>query len=281
MVILLWAALHYLVDATVLTRGLDRPVVVLIGDGGVAAAILVLILLLAAALVGALLAGRHDVTSGLVAVGVALALWTWPGGTIDEWLKMKHPDPGPATGAAYWPLLGEYAYWAVVLAALVTLTAWWHGRHADEPRASAGWRRTFGLELTSAGLRDGMITLVTTTVVAGVLMLVLTGPRAEHTYRGQVYFAVAVAFVIAVVVARRVGNVHGLVWHLPGPLIVGIVGVLRAGWRPALGGAYENINVIPAWGLVRPLPIEMVAVGLVAILLTWQATTRLSSEDRG
>ena len=109
--------------------------------------------------------------------------------------------------------------------------------------------------------------------------LILSGPRVGHTYRGQVYFAVALAFVIAVLVARRVTGARGIIWYLPGPLVVGIVGVLLAAVRPGLGAGYESINIIPAWGLVRPLPIEMVSVGVAAILLTLRAATRLSSEE--
>ena len=119
-------------------------------------------------------------------------------------------------------------------------------------------------------------------LIAAVLVLILVGPRVGHTYRGQVYFAVAVGFIVAVLVARRVTGVRGIIWYLPGPLLVGLLGVLLAAWRPGLGAGYEHINVIPAWGLVRPLPVEMVGVGLVAILLTLRAATRLSSEqDRG
>ena len=67
--------------------------------------------------------------------------------------------------------------------------------------------------------------------------------------------------------------------HVPA---VGLIGVVVAALKPGLGPGYEQINIIPAWGLVRPLPVEMVAVGCVAILLTLRTAQRLSSEeDRG
>jgi len=277
-VALLWAGLHYVADSTVLARGLDRPVVVLAGDGGVVAALAVLLLLLVGALVGELLCGRRDGTQGLLVVGFALALWVWQGGTMDDWLKMKNPNAGPPTGAAYWPLLAEYAYWTVVVAATLAL-AGWRSRssgHAPSPR---GWRGALGLETKPGARRDGITALIISAAVAVALVYVLTGPRVEHTHRGQVYFAVAVAFAVAVLIARRLTGARGLIWYLPGPLIVGIGGVLLAIWKPGLGAGYENINVIPAWGLVRPLPVEMVGVGLVAILLTARAATRLSSDE--
>ena len=264
-VALLWAGLHYVVDATVLPRGLERPVCVFVGDGGIVPAVVVLVLLTIGALIGAWLCGRWADTQGLLVVGFALALWATHGGTMDEWLKMKNPIPGPPSAAAYAPLLAEYLYWAVVVAAVYALT----GRRGPTAHKS------------SANLRDGITALIVTAAVAAVLILILSGPRIAHTYRGQVYFAVAVSFILAVIVARRVTGARGLLWYLPGPLIVGIVGVLLAVSRPGLGAAYANINVIPAWGLVRPLPIEMVGVGLVAILLTLGTANRLSSkEDR-
>lgn len=262
-VALLWAGLHFVVDTTVLSRGLDRPVGVLIGDGGIVAAVAVLVLLIVGALIGTWLCGRREGGQGLLVVGFALALWAFHGGTMDEWLKMKNTTAGPPSGAAYAPLLAEYVYWAVVVAAVFALT----GR-----RGRSTGKKSFNL-------RDRITALIVTSAVAAILMLILTGPRIGHTYRGQVFFAVAVAFILAVMIARRVTGVRSFNWYIPGPLIVGIIGVLLAASKPGLGTAYANINVIPAWGLVRPLPIEMVGVGLVAILLTLRTANRLSSEE--
>lgn len=276
---LVWAELHYLADATVLIRGMHRPPVVFLGDGGFLAGVVVLVLLAAGALVGMLLTARRDAAQALLVVGLGLALWAWPGGTADDWLKLRNPAAGPPTGAAYWPLLAEYIYWAVVVAVVLVLGGWL-GRRLASGSSSASWRSAVGLDPSPTGLRDGITALIVTVAVATTLVLILTGPRVEHTYRGQVYFAVAVGFIVAVLAARRVSGARGIAWYLPGPLIVGVIGVLLAVWKPALGAGYENINVIPAWGLVRPLPVEMIAVGLVATLLTLRAATRLSSEQR-
>lgn len=281
LIALFWAVLHYGVDGTVLARGLDRPVVVLAGDGGILAGVVVLVVLAIGGLLGMLLTRGVGEAPGLFAVSLALALWAWHGGTMDEWLKLSNPVPGPPTGAAYRPLLAEYVYWAVVLAAVLGVTQWWM-------RASGGGKRAGGRERSASAvgmsgqLGGGIFALLVTAAVAAALLFVLAGPRVGHTHRGQVYFAVAASFIIGVVVARRVVTVRGYIWYLPAPLIVGIAGVLLAMAKPALGAGYENINIIPAWGLVRPLPIEMVSVGLLAVLLTCRTAKRLSSEeDRG
>jgi hypothetical protein len=273
----LWAGLHFVADATVLSRGLDRPVCVLVGDGGIIAGLTVLVLVGVGALLGTLLCGRREGAQGLLVAGVGLALWASQGGTMDDWLKMRNTIAGPPDGAAYLPLLAEHVYWALVVGAVFLLTRW-RRLSAGGSAASAGSARV-PRRTTGVALRDGLLALIITAAAAAVMMLVLTGPRAGHTYRGQVYFAVAVAFALGALAARRVTGARGFSWYLSAPLIVGFIGVAVAAARPALGGAYANINVIPAWGLVRPLPIEMVSVGLVAIILTLRAANRLSSEE--
>ena len=274
----LWGLFSYVTDATVLPRGLSRPLLILIGDGGVAAAIVTLLLLAVGTLLGTVLCGGSDMTRGLVVVMLAVALWAWPGGTMDNWLMIHNPTIGPPSSAAYWLLLVEYVFWAVAIAVAVAVSAWWSGRtDGDEERS--GWRGVLQLDSTRAALREGITALVVTVLVAGVLVLFLTGPRYGHTYRGQVYFAVAVGFVVAVIAAQRVSSARGLLWYLPAPLLVGVIGAVVAAVKPGLGVDYENINIIPAWGLVRPLPVQMVSVGLVAVLLTLRTTKRLSSEE--
>jgi hypothetical protein len=275
-VALLWAALHFVADATVLSRGLSRPVCVLVGDGGIVAAVTVLVMAAGGALIGMLLCGRRDGAQGLLVAGLGLALWAFHGGTMDDWLKLRNTTAGPPEGAAYVPLVAEYVYWAVVVAAVFLLTSW-QGRSADDAERPQRESKK-PTRATTTALRDGIIALIVTTAAAAILMLILTGPRVGHTYRGQVYFAVAVAFVLGTLAARRVTGTRSFVWYLPAPLIVGVIGIWVAAVRPALGPAYTYINVVPAWGLARPLPIEMVSVGLVAIILTLRAANRLSSE---
>ncbi len=273
---LLWAALHFVIDPAVLSRGMDRPVTVLVGAGGFLAAVAVGVLLVAAAWVAEAVSRVHDGTSGLLVVGLALAGWSWTGGTMDDWLIRVNPVVGPGSARAYWPLLPEHLYWAVVLTAVLLVGTWWQGRRTDTP---GGWRGRLGLGRHSAGFRDEITALLINLVVAGTLMFILTGPRIGHTYRGQVYFAVAVAFALGTIVGGKISGVRGLVWYLAGPVLLGVGGVALAAARPVLPGVYDHINVIPAWGLVRPLPIELAGVGAFAIVLSLRAAARLSSEE--
>ena len=117
---------------------------------------------------------------------------------------------------------------------------------------------------------QGPVALLTTTVVICVLMLSLTGSVVGHTLRGQVYFAVTVASAAGVFAATRVVSVRSPIWYWPAPILAGLLGMLIAAFKPdlMLPAGYDELNSIPAWGLARPLPVEMVGVGVVVALWT-------------
>lgn len=259
---LLWLVLSYGVENTVMPRGIHRPLCVLVGEGGVFAALGILLFTVIGALAASWIAHLRDGIHGLLIVSVALAIWAYAGGTMDDWLKYKNIAIGPPTASAYIPLVAEYLYWAIAIGLAYVV---------------AGGRST-QKALKKDGLRNGLTASLITIVVAALLILILSGPRISHTYHGQVYFSVAVGFILAVMAANRVCGVREPLWYLPAPIVVGLIGLFYAMAKPSLGVSYANINVIPANGLVRPLPIEMIVVGVAAILLTLRAAHRISSD---
>ena len=261
-VAVLWLVLAYGIEKTILPRGLNRPLCVLVGEGGIVPALGIALFTVIGALAAAWIMRGKQVGDGLFVVTLSLAIWAFAGGTMDEWLKYKNTALGPPSGSAYTPLLGEYIYWAIVIA-LAFIAA------GGKPRLALSKKE---------GLGNGLTALVITVAIATLLIAILSGPRLSHTYHGQVYFSVAVGFILAVMSANRICGVREPIWYLPAPLIVGVIGVLYAIVKPSLGITYAYINVIPANGLVRPLPIEMVAVGVAAILLTLRAADRISSD---
>lgn len=275
---LVWAGLHFVIDQTVLARGLQRPVVILASGSGLLAALAVAVVLWIGAVVGTLLAGVRENTGTLFVIGVALALWAAGDGTMDDWLLLQNQLVQDPRGAPYWPLLGEYVYLGVVIAGVAALGGWslLGQRVSDAGARRAALHRTFALDAGGTSWREGVSALLVTAVVAGVLMFLLFGPREGHTRRGQVYFAVAVAFILGVMAARRLTRVRHPLWYWPAPFVVGIVGVLLAAFKPALPQPHHHLDMIPAWGLVRPLPVEMVGVGVAAIIWTLRTTSRLS-----
>ena len=151
-------------------------------------------------------------------------------------------------------------------AAIASHLAWGGaGRPATVRERIAG---ALGLGSGRAERLTGLFALGTSTAVIVILMLFLTGPAEGHTYRGQVYFAVAVASVAGTYAARKITKARDAIWYWPAPLLAGLLGTLAAISKPDLliPAAYRQLNSIPASGLVRVLPIEMMGVGLVATL---------------
>ena len=61
---------------------------------------------------------------------------------------------------------------------------------------------------------------------------------------------------------------HEPIWYLPVPLLLGVIGLMVAGANATLmlPAEYKHLDMKPAWGLARALPIEMIGVGLVVTL---------------
>ena len=124
---------------------------------------------------------------------------------------------------------------------------------------------------------SGPMTLVTVVAVAAVVVPILTGPQIGWTRHGQVYFALVAGFFVATLAGRRIGRARGLVWYAAAPFVVGLIGVVWAMLRPSPGGAYARLDVVPAHGLVRPLPVEMIGTSLATIGWTLYSRRRRES----
>jgi hypothetical protein len=266
--------MHIVAEAAALPTGINRPVVVAGAERVLISAPLLGLLVLAAAYVGALIAGPRRPAIALIVVGLALACWSATRGTMDEWLKLHMADPHAAASRAYWPLLGEYVFWLIcALGALAVGELAALGRAVGDPAArKAALRRGLGMDASATELRHGLLAMLVTAAVAGVLLLFLVGPRISWTHWKQVYFAIIVSFLVGAIVARKVTAADRPLWYCLAPFLVGIAGVIWAGFDPVLPPPYDHLNAIPASGLVRALPIQMAAVATVTILWVLRPT---------
>lgn len=260
----LWALLHYVVDNTVLVRGMQRPVLVVASDGGLLAALLVAVIVVAGGLAAAWIAGRRNPRGAVLTAALAMLVWSFSGATIDDWLVMRNPTPGQAVASTFHPLLYEYIYLALLFAALIVAAAMLWPAAPDAPPAER-LRKTLFADGDEASPTSGPLALLIAAAVAAVAVMILSGPHIGQTFRGQVMFSVGLGFVLAVLAARHFTHVRGAAWYWPAPLLAGLGGVFYAMVSPGFAPPYENINLYPPNGLVRPLPIEMVSVGLIAI----------------
>ncbi|MBW7905001.1 MAG: hypothetical protein LC135_06875 [Phycisphaerae bacterium] len=257
--------------------GLDRPIV-LMRSGAILAA-LVLLIAAAAGYVGRWLdSAAPGPTAGLIVLMPGVALWIWPAGTMDDWLKLANPAPGAPSGAAYAALLPDYLLWALVVIAAVQSGRLAGGAATGSSTGASAAGRTAA---DGAPAWPGWTALVLTAALSGALVLILSGPRTDATYRGQVYFALALGFYGGGWAASRLTNVRAPLWYLPAPFLVGVFGSLWALYQPALPGRYAEINIIPANGLVRALPSEIVSVGSLALMVLLRGLVRKPAQQSG
>jgi len=256
--LVVWFATDQLASPLVWGHPYEAPLTLAVGHPAAGSLIVLAGLLLAATLAASIV--RGDACLTLVAVGAGVTLWSATGGTMDDWLIARHPAPAPPEAGLYRPLILEYVVLAVVAAVIMFVAAAIRTRRIDRSLLTMRTLDPYG-ELRGSGPR----TLATVVVVAAVLVPILVGPRAGWTRHGQVYFALIAGFFVATLAGRHVGQARGLLWYAAAPLIVGLAGVFWAMARPSPGGAYADIDVIPANGLVRPLPVEMVFTSLAAI----------------
>jgi len=280
-VALLWAGLHFVVGFA-LPRGIDRAFV--LAASPLAGLLTIFVLWLGAA-AAVLITGTRDRRLPLIVLGVALALWVGEGGraggTMDDWLVFCNNLPGPPTGVPYWKLIADYVYLAVALTgAWVISTRLAGGVPASETPGDT-LARAFALRVPAAERRQGLSALLTTVVVAAIAVYILAGPGLGATYRGQVYFAVGVGLFAGVFVAQRLVKTRDPLWFWPAPLVLGVVGLIVAGVQPGLGLQGYALNNLPAWGLSRALPLEMVGAGLVGALWMLHAPSTDTARDAG
>lgn len=269
---IVWALLHY-VGSLVLPHGLDRPIVLSASPWGPLGGLLIVITIwVGGALATLIVGGGQGARLPLMVIGWGLALWAFEGGsnrgTMQSWLALCHDKPGPPTAGPYLRLLVDYVYFLLAVGG-VYLLPWLLARRGPSTGAPETLGVYCGWGLPSKQLSSGLTGMAVAIVVGGVLTFILTGRFVNEVLRGQVYFAVGVGFMGAAYASRRVTALRDLRWLWPAPFVVGILGLLVAAAKPdlLLGPGYNQLDIIPAWGLARPLPVEMVGVGLLA--LTW------------
>lgn len=271
-VLFAWAALRFLAAPLLLPPGLERPVVLAASWSALLGAPLFLAVAAAAGAMTAALAPDRSASRPIIVLGLALAFWAATGGTMDDWLKLRNERVELGRAAPYLALLPDYALLAVGVAVATLSANRVLARRAHSaagaaapPDGGVAPARRAAAE-SRAAPANGVLCLLTTALISAVALLVLMGPRVATTRRGQVFFALTAAFFVGALAAHKLFRVADARWYWPAPLLVGVAGILYAALQPALPAPYTHINIIPVHALVRALPIEMIGVGMVAVL---------------
>lgn len=263
---IVFAAFYFGLSSWLLPRGLDRPAVVIAAPLAALVVPVYCVLMGLSGFVAAKILGSRDYLANLEVLCVGVAAWTLLGGTMDDWLARFHRSATGASSAPYSAMMLEYAVQVTAFAAGVfgvTLAVARDGPPGSSWRArvSAHWPPLAKGEKAASGV----LTIVVVCAVAGLTMLILMGPRVAHTHQGQVYFAVFAGFAIGTYAARStLGRAAGI-WYALSTVVLGVIGMLLATLQPQLPQPFTSINIIPPSALSRPLPIEMISVGVVAV----------------
>jgi hypothetical protein len=215
------------------------------------------------------IAGMPHIPGCMIMLGVTLSFWALQGGVIDDWLILMNVTVGPPRTEPYWRLLPDYLLLTLIVLMTSVLGAFTFGVRRGEQVAQRkdAIRRWLMLDCTPAKIRDSAISFLAICTVGIAGQTYLHGPALSDTKHLQTIFAVSVSFLVGAWLARKVST-H-LSWSLMAlaPILIGVIGLILAISRPGLSlpAGYQHLDMKPAWGLVRPLPIEMVAYGLVAV----------------
>ncbi len=264
----LWAILRFLVPRD----GYHQPIALAAGKP-LYAGLLAILLLSAGVWVASRIVSKRTFRHLLGLTAAALLLWSldggasWLAGQMDQWLRDRHASAAPPTGGPYGLLLADYAYLLVPILACAAFGG------LAAPRENLV--RNLGAREPLGRVSTGLLALLITTSVGGALVLLLSGSAIEATYRQQAIFAVAAGCATGTYVATHVTKTTHIAWYWPAPLLMGVVGLAVAGVRPALAlpPAYAHLDTMPAWGLARAMPIEMVGAGLLGIIWVLRGVT--------
>lgn len=280
---LVWSGFHYIVGPLAISGGAGHAAMLTGGGASFIAMIGAVIAAGVCVLVGTVLLRMlrvgADSLEPFVAIGIAVTLWAMPGGTIDQVLLSRLPTNDLSPKGVYWSLISEYVVLAFVGAPLFLSV----GLQKSELRAAAvqSGRQKSGKGDASAAIP---IALVVTALAALVVIWILGGERLAPTRRGQVYFATFVGFMGGTYLAASLADVssgRALRALLASPYVAGIVGALYTAVAARLPDAWQHLNCIPLSPLVRPLPVEMIALGWLGIASTLHLRAAAAADARG
>jgi hypothetical protein len=250
----------------------------------------ILALAAVAAAVGTILIGRRLPEAGILAAAVGLAAMSLPGGSMQMLLAYQATNQAGGRRALMANMLVDCLLWTAILAVcwiiVAMVRAWlWAGNDgeaavAESPppekaRKDSAQARAGKAAPTPAKPRAGWTALVVCTVVA-VLVIWSTASRTPVSTiaRGQVIASVAGGLFLGALAARYFTGISDPKWYVlaaPAAGLIGyLLGYLSADMAWAQGEWYQPyafLATTPPHDLVRPLPIEYVAVGVAGALL--------------
>jgi hypothetical protein len=221
---------------------------------------------------------------GPIAACLGLTALSCRGGTMSVLLAYHGADAAARRGLAG-TLLFEMLLWAGVVAvawAVGQLTwQWLYGapRKAPEHERPVARPKPALLADTFAHARDGVLALLICTAVAWlVISFAIARSPSAWIERGQVLFAVGVAFLVGAIAAAQVFPRAASGWYGLSVVALAAVAYALTAMHPINRSAreyYRDLATVPPSDLFRPLPIEYLGIGIVGVLLGYWLGQRM------
>ncbi len=239
-----------------------------------------------------LIAGRRLADAGTFAAALGIAVVSLRGGTA-EYFLVQGADVSRSFehGVGRTFALESMGWFAVIMVAIgvsAVMNRWCFGRTAGLPGAAhlgdlplsaaptaAGFDglavsvRLFGVSTdTQTTAADGIRhMLIAAGVGLAMIALLSAGLSFRSIQHGQVCFVVAAAVCIGTYVGYRFVPVRSALWSILAVGLVALVGYIWAALRPTVVGLPPSI---PSAHVMRILPIQLISVGTVAAVATFE-----------
>lgn len=208
--------------------------------------------------------------AGVAATAVGLAAMATRGGTMAR-LLMYHEDRRRLAVA----MAVETVFWALAIAAAwwtETVVKKWLGEPVTTmPAVSAPVKSSAGARIVDALVRwrDGLLGMVVCVAVAWIVInLTIARTPASAIERGQVYFAVGIAFMLGAMAGTQLWSRGAAGWYALSVVILAILGYFfgYASPKPTSLTYYSALATTPPNAMFRVLPIEYLSVGVIGAL---------------
>lgn len=227
------------------------------------------------ALVGMVMSGRRAPEAGILAAAVGLAGLALRGGSMEALLAYESGADLAGRRALMTRMAFDAVLWAAMLAvAWVALEIARRWLWDDSPDAARASEKGAGAGAAPVWSRGWPALAITVVVALFLIWLMIARSPVAQSLRGQTIASVAVGLGVGAMAARYFAGVHDPRWYVVAPMVVALIGYLlgylNAEMNWAQGGPYQPYAALattPPHNLVRPLPVEYLAVGVAAAMI--------------
>ncbi len=258
-------------------------------DGGRVMAVLpaLLALVIVVAAVGTAIGGRRVPEAGIFAAAVGLAALALRGGSMEVMLAYLDSPAADARRRLMAAMALDALLWTLLLAAAwiaVILVQKWLWTPADaEPHADPRLPKKPAKAAPAAAKAwaDWWAAIVTGVIAIFIIWMTAARTPVANVARGQVIASVAAGFYVGAFTARYFTGITKPHWYLLAVPAVALISYLCGYLYADMSWAensmrfkyYADLVTTPPHSLVRPLPVEYLAVGTAGVLAgIWSGT---------